>query len=147
MAAEKTVRKQYLIPERLDRKVRVMSQREKVSATEIVRRALDAYTRSRTTGRFIRQSIPRGKATVSVAEDELADRLLTDALQTLKAVTETVGKLNQKLEAIDERIESGAIRREAEAEMRQWLAANPGAIDAFRKVLASEGDGRRAEHR
>lgn len=123
MPAEETVRKQYLIPTRLDRKVRAMSKRQKVPATEIVRRALDAYTDT--------------KPEV-VNEDELVDRLLTEAFETLEQVSTTVDVLNHQLASVQQRIESGEIRRQVETEMRQWIAENPKAVRAFQKTLKQE---------
>lgn len=123
MPSEETMRQQYLIPARLVRKVRALSKRQKVPATEIVRRALDAYTE------------PKPGA---AREDELVDRLLTEAFEMIDQVAGILGDLNRKIDAVQRRIDSGAIRREAETEMHRWLEANPGAVAGFRKHIAAE---------
>jgi hypothetical protein len=117
------MRQQYLIPARLVRKVRALSKRQKVPATEIVRRALDAYTEAKP-----------GAA----SEDELVDRLLTEAFEMIEQVTATLGDLNRKIDTVQRRIDSGEIRRQAETEMHRWLEANPGAVAVFRKHIAAE---------
>jgi DNA repair ATPase RecN len=117
------MRQQYLIPARLVRKVRALSKRQKVPATEIVRRALDAYTEAKP-----------GAA----SEDELVDRLLTEAFEMIEQVTATLGDLNRKIDTVQRRIDSGEIRRQAETEMHRWLEANPGAVAEFRKHIAAE---------
>ena len=66
---------------------------------------------------------------------ELAEQLLTDTLEALKQITASVGELNRKLECLERRIESGELRGEAEAEMRQWLAANPEAVTGFHEWI------------
>lgn len=123
MPSEETVRQQYLIPERLVRKVRALSKRHRVSAAEIVRRALDAYTEARS-----------GAA----GEDELANRLLIETFETIDQVTATLDDINRKFDTVQRRIDSGEIRHQAEGEMCRWLEANPGAVAEFRKHIASE---------
>lgn len=73
-------------------------------------------------------------------EDELVDLLLSEALETLKKVTAAVGELNRELETVERRVEKGKLRREAEAEMRQWLAENPEALLLFRRNALSSFD-------
>lgn len=75
-----------------------------------------------------------------MSENELIDRLLSEALETLKQVTAAVGELNRELVTIERRIENGELRREAEAEMRQWLAENPEASLLFRRNAMSSSD-------
>ena len=120
--SESVVRQQYLIPERLVQKLRALSKRHGVPATEIVRRALDDYT---------------GEVSDARGEAATVDHLLSDALAMIEQVTATLAELNRKLDNTQQRIDSGAIRQQAHAEMRQWLDANPEAARQFQRFLTA----------
>lgn len=121
MASEKIVRRHYLIPKCLVRKVHALSDRQKVSESEIVCRALDAYT---------------GVESATISEDELVELLLIEMFETIEHETGVLSDLNHKMDITQRRIDDGEIRREAESDMHRWLGANPGAVAEFRKYAA-----------
>jgi len=68
-------------------------------------------------------------------DDELVARLLSEACETLEQVSASVAELNNKLDSMQRRIETGELRRQVEAEMRRWLAKDD---DFATKVRAYE---------
>jgi len=109
--AEDLMRQQYLVPRRSVNKLREMSRREGVSAGELARRAIDAYT--------------SGKV-LTEPEDEVASRaVLKDIHAQVRAALKRIDASLAEVRASEQRLADGTLRAEVVAETRAWFDAHP----------------------
>jgi hypothetical protein len=119
--AEDLMRQQYLVPRKSVKKLREMSRREGVSAGELVRRAIEAYT----SGNVLTE--PEVKvASCSVLKDIHA--------QVRSVLTRIDANLSE-IRARERALTDGTFRAQVVAETRAWSDAHPektqGIVDLF----------------
>ncbi len=119
---DELLRQQYLVPRRSVAKLRQLSKEQKVSATEIVRRAIDAYdplSQDRT-------------AQESAALDMLAQvhGALRKAIRRIDSDTAAL-RLRQRA------LEDGSVRERARRDAQSWLRRNPQALAGFVQLFAN----------
>jgi len=119
--AEDLMRQQYLVPRKSVKKLREMSRREGVSAGELARRAIEAYT----SGNILTES-----------EEELASRAVLKDIhsQVRAALTRIDASLSENL-ARERALADGSFRAQVVAETKAWFDAHPeeaqGIMDLF----------------
>jgi hypothetical protein len=119
--AEDLMRQQYLVPRKSVKKLREMSRREGVSAGELARRAIEAYT----SGNILTES-----------EEELASRAVLKDIhsQVRAALTRIDASLSENL-ARERALADGSFRAQVVAETKAWFDAHPeeaqGIVDLF----------------
>ena len=109
--AEDLMRQQYLVPRKSVKKLREMSRREGVSAGELARRAIEAYT----SGNVLTEP-----------EEEAASRAVLKDIHT--QVRETLTRIDASLAAIrarEQALADGSFRARVVAETRAWFDAHP----------------------
>lgn len=72
-------------------------------------------------------------------EDILIAWLLTEGCAMLEQASASVGELNRQLDSVQRQIETGELRRQVEAETREWLADNRDVLIEFRNMLEARG--------
>ena len=117
---EPMLRKQYLIPRAAAKKVEQISRKHKVSAAEVVRRAIESYEPS---------SEDFGEAEL-LAFLEQTETLLSGTVERIDAVH---ADLTQRLDAI----ERGEQRDEVRNEVRQWAAKHPEGVEKLARLFFS----------
>jgi hypothetical protein len=120
--AEKLLRQQYLVPRKSVNKLREMSRREGVSAGELARRAIEAYT--------------SGKRLSESEEDAAARALLQDVHSQLHT---TLKRIDASLIEVREReraLADGTFRTKIRKETRAWLEAHPRAARGLAELFA-----------
>ena len=109
--AEDLMRQQYLVPRKSVKKLREMSRREGVSAGELARRAIEAYT----SGNVIAEP-----------EEEMASRaVLKDIHTQVRSVLARIDASLSEIRASERRLADGAFRAQVVAETRAWFDAHP----------------------
>ena len=109
--AEELLRQQYLVPRRNVKKLREMSLREGVSAGELARRAIEAYT----SGRIKAES-----------EEEIASRaVLKDVHDQVRAVLTRIDASLSEIRANEQALADGSFRAQVVAETRAWFDGHP----------------------
>jgi enamine deaminase RidA (YjgF/YER057c/UK114 family) len=109
--AEDLMRQQYLVPRKSVKKLREMSRREGVSAGEIARRAIEAYT----SGNVLTEP-----------EEELASRLvLKDIHAQVRAVLTRIDANLSEIGARERALTDGTFRARVVDETRAWFDAHP----------------------
>lgn len=109
--AEELMRQQYLVPRRSVKKLREMSLREGVSAGELARRAIEAYT----SGKLLTES-----------EEEVASRaVLKDIHSQVRAVLARIDASASEIRARERALADGTFRARVVAETRAWFDAHP----------------------
>jgi hypothetical protein len=109
--AEDLMRQQYLVPRKSVKKLREMSRREGVSAGELARRAIEAYT----TGNVI-----------TASEEEVASRsVLKDIHTQVRAILTRIDANQSEINAREQALTDGTFRAEVAAETRAWFDAHP----------------------
>ena len=109
--AEDLIRQQYLVPRKSVKKLREMSRREGVSAGEIVRRAIEAYT----SGNVIAEP-----------EGEMASRaVLKDIHTQVRTVLTRIDASLSEIRARERALTDGTFRAQVVAETREWFNAHP----------------------
>jgi len=119
--AEELMRQQYLVPRKSVKKLREMSQREGVSAGELARRAIEAYT----SGNVIAEP-----------EEEMASRaVLKDIHHQVRTVLTRIDASLTEIHASERALADGTFRAQVVAETRAWFDAHPeeaqGIIELF----------------
>ncbi|HEY6452835.1 MAG TPA: hypothetical protein VIX87_09585 [Steroidobacteraceae bacterium] len=119
---DELVRQQYLVPRRSVAKLRQLSKLQKVSATEIVRRAIEAY-------------------------DPASDDRTAQEAAALELLAEVHGALRKALRRIDadmvalrlrrRALENGSVRDRARRDTESWLRDNPQALVAFAELFGA----------
>jgi enamine deaminase RidA (YjgF/YER057c/UK114 family) len=109
--AEDLMRQQYLVPRKSVKKLREMSRREGVSAGELARRAIEAYT----SGNVIAEP-----------EEEMASRaVLKDIHAQVRKVLKRIDASLSEISASERALAGGTFRAQVVAETRAWFDAHP----------------------
>jgi hypothetical protein len=107
--AEDLMRQQYLVPRKSVKKLREMSRREGVSAGELARRAIEAYTSGNV---------------IAKPEEEMASRAVLKDIHT--QVRAVLARIDASLSESRERaLADGTFRAQVVAETRAWFDAHP----------------------
>src|SRR5271156_3424956 len=119
--AEDLMRQQYLVPRKSVKKLREMSRREGVSAGELARRAIEAYT----SGNILTEP-----------EEEVASRaVLKDIHTQVRATLRRIDASLSEIRARELALADGTFRARVVAETRAWFDAQPdeaqGIVDLF----------------
>ena len=122
--AEDLLRQQYLVPRRSVKKLREMSRREGVSAGELARRAIEAYT----SGKVLDES-----------EEEAAARALLEDIHTqvraaLKRIDASLTEVRVRERALDDGTFRTLVRKETQA----WFEAHPHEARAIAELFAQD---------
>jgi len=122
--AEDLLRQQYLVPRRSVKKLREMSRREGVSAGELARRAIEAYT----SGKVLDES-----------EEEAAARALLEDIHTqvraaLKRIDASLTEVRVRERALDD----GTFRAQVRKETQAWFEAHPHEARAIAELFAQD---------
>ena len=105
------MRQQYLVPRKSVKKLREMSRREGVSAGELARRAIEAYT----SGNLLTEP-----------EEEAASRVvLKDIHAQVRAVLTRIDVSLAEIAGSEQRLADGTFRAQVVAETRAWFDAHP----------------------
>ena len=115
------MRQQYLVPRKSVKKLREMSQREGVSAGELARRAIEAYT----SGNILTEP-----------EEEVASRaVLKDIHSQVRATLMRIDASLAEIRARERALDDGTFRARVVAETKAWFDAHPeaarGIVDFF----------------
>ena len=118
---EDLMRQQYLVPRKSVKKLREMSQREGVSAGELARRAIEAYT----SGNILTEP-----------EEEVASRaVLKDIHSQVRATLMRIDASLAEIRARERALDDGTFRARVVAETKAWFDAHPeaarGIVDFF----------------
>lgn len=109
--AEELLRQQYLVPRKSVKKLREMSRREGVSAGELARRAIEAYTSGKT---------------LSESEEEAAARaLLQDIHSQLRSTLKRIDASLVEVRARTRALADGTFRTRMRKETQAWFDAHP----------------------
>ena len=119
--AEDLMRQQYLVPRKSVKKLREMSRREGVSAGELARRAIEAYT--------------SGNVLTEPEEEAGSRAVLKDVHAQLRATLARIDVSLAEVRARERALADGSFRAQVVAETRAWFDANPeqaqGIMDLF----------------
>jgi hypothetical protein len=115
------MRQQYLVPRKSVNKLREMSRREGVSAGELARRAIEAYTSGQV---------------CTLSEEEVASRaVLKDIHAQVRATLARIDVSLADIIARDRALADGSFRAQVIAETTAWFDAHPdeaqGIVDLF----------------
>jgi|GEM_PF-1661845 len=123
-AVDELVRQQYLVPRRSVAKLRQLSKSQKVSATEIVRRAIDAYD---------------PKSDDRTAQEAAALELLAEVhgalRKSMRRIDTDIAALRLRQRALDD----GSVRARARRDTEAWLKRNPQALAGFAELFGGAG--------
>ena len=124
---EDLMRQQYLVSRKSVKKLREMSRREGVSAGELARRAIDAYT----SGNVIAEP-----------EEEMASRaVLKDIHTQVRTVLARIDASLSEIRASERALADGTFRSQVAAETRAWFDAHPeeaqGIVELFAPQVAA----------
>jgi enamine deaminase RidA (YjgF/YER057c/UK114 family) len=109
--AEDLMRQQYLVPRKSVKKLREMSRREGVSAGELARRAIEAYT----SGNVLTEP-----------EEEVASRaVLKDIHAQVRATLTRMDATLAEIQASERKFADGTFRAQVVAETRAWFDTHP----------------------
>jgi hypothetical protein len=109
--AEDLMRQQYLVPRKSVKKLREMSRREGVSAGELARRAIEAYT--------------SGNVIAEPAEEMASRAVLKDIHTQVRAVLARIDASLFESRASERALADGTFRAQVVAETRAWFDAHP----------------------
>src|SRR5256885_16832089 len=122
--AEDLLRQQYLVPRKSVKKLREMSRREGVSAGELARRAIEAYT----SGNVLTES-----------EEEMASRtVLKDIHAQVRGALTRIDANLSEIRARERALTDGTFRARVVAETRAWFDAHPEEARGIVEVFAPE---------
>jgi hypothetical protein len=120
--AEDLMRQQYLVPRKSVKKLREMSRREGVSAGELARRAIEAYT----SGNVIAEP-----------EEEMASRaVLKDIHTQVRTVLARIDASLAEIRASERALADGSFRAQVAAETRAWFDAHPAEAQGIVELFA-----------
>ena len=122
--AEDLLRQQYLVPRRSVKKLREMSRREGVSAGELARRAIEAYT--------------SGKVLTESEEEAAARALLDDIHGQVRATLKRIDASLAEIQAREQALADGAFRDQVRKETRAWFEAHPRQAQAIAEFLTPD---------
>ena len=122
--AEDLMRQQYLVPRKSVKKLREMSRREGVSAGELARRAIEAYTSGNV---------------IAVPEEEMASRaVLKDIHNQVRTVLTRIDASLSEIRASERSLADGTFRAQVVAETRAWFDAHPDEAQGIVELLAPQ---------
>jgi hypothetical protein len=122
--AEELMRQQYLVPRKSVKKLREMSRREGVSAGELARRAIEAYT----SGNVIAEP-----------EKEMASRaVLKDIHNQVRMVLTRIDASLSEIRACERALADGTFRAQVVAETRAWFDAHPEEAQGIVELFAPQ---------
>jgi enamine deaminase RidA (YjgF/YER057c/UK114 family) len=122
--AEDLMRQQYLVPRKSVRKLREMSRREGVSAGELARRAIEAYT----SGNVIAEP-----------EEEMASRaVLKDIHTQVRAALTRIDASLSEIRTRERALADGTFRAHVVAETRAWFDAHPEEAQGIVELFAPQ---------
>lgn len=119
---DELMRQQYLVPRRSVAKLRQLSRQHKVSVTEIVRRAIDAY-----------DPLSGSRAAQEAAALELLAEVHAQLRKSMRRIDSDMAALQSRQRALDD----GSVREQARHQTEGWLRRNPQALDAFAELFAA----------
>ena len=122
--AEELLRQQYLVSRRSVKKLREMSRREGVSAGEIARRAIEAYT----SGRVLSES----------EEESAAGALLKDIHQQVRATLASIDASLAEVRTREQALANGTFRAQVRKETQAWYEAHPQRALAIAELFEPE---------
>jgi hypothetical protein len=120
--ADALVRQQYLVPRRSVAKLRQLSKLQKVSATEIVRRAIDAY-----------DPLADERTVQEAAALELLAQVHGELRKAIRRIDSDTAVLQQRQRALDD----GSVREQAQRDTHSWLRRNPQALAGFAELFGA----------
>src|SRR5471032_3202844 len=120
-SVDELVRQQYLVPRRSVAKLRQLSKSQKVSATEIVRRAIDAYD---------------PKSDDRSAQEAAALELLAEVHGALRKAMRRIDTDMAALRLRQRALDDGRGRDQARRDTEVWLRRNPQALAGFAELFA-----------
>jgi len=109
--AEDLMRQQYLVPRKSVKKLRAMSRREGVSAGELARRAIEAYT--------------SGDILIEPEEEAASRAVLKDIHTQVRAVLTRIDASVSEIRASERALADGTFRARVVAETRAWFDTHP----------------------
>ena len=121
---EDLLRQQYLVPRKSVKKLREMSRREGVSAGELVRRAIEAYT--------------SGKVLTESEEEEAARALLEDIHGQVRATLKRIDESLTEVRARERALADGTFRAQVRKETQAWFEAHPHQAQAIAALFAQD---------
>jgi hypothetical protein len=122
--AEDLMRQQYLVPRKSVKKLREMSRREGVSAGELARRAIEAYT----SGNVLTEP-----------EEEVASRsVLKDIHAQVRSVLTRIDANLSEIRARERALTDGTFRARVVAETREWFDAHPEEAQGIVELFAPQ---------
>jgi hypothetical protein len=122
--AEDLMRQQYLVPRKSVKKLREMGRREGVSAGEIARRAIDAFT----SGNVLTEP-----------EDQVASRaVLKDIHAQVRAALSRIDATLSDIRARERALADGTFRAQVVAETRAWFDAHPEEAEGIVELFAPQ---------
>ena len=122
--AQDLMRQQYLVPRKSVKKLREMSRRQGVSAGELARRAIEAYT----SGNILAES-----------EEEVASRaVLKDIHSEVRAALVRIDASLSETHARERALADGSFRSRVVAETRAWFDAHPEEAQGIVELFAPQ---------
>jgi len=116
-------RKQYLVPRRSVAKLQKMSRQRRVSASELVRRAIEAYT----------------SGEPCAAEQEAAARgVLRELHKEMRATLKRIDRGLEKLSARERALADGTLQDQVRQETQSWITSHPREMAAIVRLFAPE---------
>ncbi len=122
--AEDLLRQQYLVPRKSVKKLREMSRREGVSAGELARRAIEAYT--------------SGKVLTESEEEAAARALLEDIHGQVRATLKRIDASLIEAQARERALTDGTFRAQVRKETQAWFEAHPHQARAIAELFAQD---------
>jgi hypothetical protein len=122
--AEDLMRQQYLVPRKSVKKLREMSRREGVSAGELARRAIDAFT----SGNILTEP-----------EEEVASRaVIKDIHIQVRAALSRIDATLSEVRARERALADGTFRAQVVAETKAWFDAHPEEAQGIAELFAPQ---------
>ena len=122
--AEDLLRQQYLVPRKSVKKLREMSRREGVSAGELARRAIEAYT--------------SGKVLSESEEEAAARALLEDIHSQVRATLKRIDAGLAEIRAQEQALDDGSFRDQVRKETQAWFEAHPREAQAIAELFTRD---------
>jgi hypothetical protein len=119
---EDLLRQQYLVPRKSVKKLREMSRREGVSAGELARRAIEAYT--------------SGKVLTESEEEAAARALLEDIHGQVRATLKRIDASLTEIRARERALADGTFRAQVRKKTQAWFEAHPHQARAIAELFA-----------
>jgi hypothetical protein len=118
------LRQQYLVPRRSVKKLREMSRREGVSAGELARRAIEAYT--------------AGKLLTEPEEEVAVRGLLSDIHHQVHATLKRIDAGLSEISTRERALRNGSFQAQVRQETQRWFEAHPEKAAAIVELFAPE---------